>query len=506
MVAMLTDYDLDEALGSIACDEDALTAQLCKERFYYFVQEFWDTINPGESPVWNWHIEFLCDELQGIAELVFNNQPKDYDLICNIPPGMTKSTIFSIMYCAWTWTFMPHARHICATHTEELGLDFSRKCRNIVESEKYQRLFPHIKLSKDQNTKHYFVNTLGGWRLIATIGGNCPTGYHAHFVNVDDPIDPMKVFSEAEIKQANDFMIYVLPTRKANKEVSVTTLVMQRLHQNDPSGNWIERERGHNTLKVIVLPGILTDDVSPKYLRDKYVDNKLDPIRLSDKVLVDYKRKGAFFFGGQILQNPVPLGGGMFKTAKLITEKKAPPLSEFKEIVRYWDNAATEGDGTYSVGVKMGIIAEKKDSRGTLLEYAKFWVLDVQRGQWSSDERERIKKQCAKSDGVKCRIGQEQEPGSGGKESAEATARRLYGYTVFKDRPTGDKTARADPYSTSVNEGAVYLVEADWNHEYIQEMMYFPESTYKDQVDASSGAYNALTRARPMVRGLSKRK
>ena len=38
-------------------------AELCRRSLYEFVQEFWDVIIP-EDPVWNWHIKYICDEVQ----------------------------------------------------------------------------------------------------------------------------------------------------------------------------------------------------------------------------------------------------------------------------------------------------------------------------------------------------------------------------------------------------------------------------------------------------------
>jgi predicted phage terminase large subunit-like protein len=86
----------------------------------------------------------------------------------------------------------------------------------------------------------------------------------------------------------------------------------------------------------------------------------------------------------------------------------------------------------------------------------------------------------------------EQEPGSGGKESAEGTIRNLAGFRVYAEHPTGDKVHRADPYSVQVNVGAFQILTAMWNRDFIEEHRFFPFSTYKDQVDASSGAFNKL--------------
>jgi predicted phage terminase large subunit-like protein len=121
-------------------------------------------------------------------------------------------------------------------------------------------------------------------------------------------------------------------------------------------------------------------------------------------------------------------------------------------------------------------------------------VDDVKRGQWSSEQRERIIRQTAEVDGKKCWVVVEQEPGSGGKESAENTIRNLAGYLVEADKPTGDKAKRADPLSVQVNNGNILLRIAEWNKVYMDEFELFPNSTYKDQVDATSGGFNFLTR------------
>ena len=163
-----------------------------------------------------------------------------------------------------------------------------------------------------------------------------------------------------------------------------------------------------------------------------------------------------------------------------------------KRLVRFWDKAGTkDGHGAYTAGVKLGL-----DMDG------RFWLLDVVRGRWESFERETIIKRTAISDTKIVSVGLEQAPGSGGKESAQGTIRNLAGFRVRADKPTGDKAARADPLSVQVNAGNFYigLDERDPRAiEFVAEMQFFPVSTYKDQIDAASGAFNILTKAPMMV-------
>jgi predicted phage terminase large subunit-like protein len=128
--------------------------------------------------------------------------------------------------------------------------------------------------------------------------------------------------------------------------------------------------------------------------------------------------------------------------------------------------------------------------------------LDVVRGQWDAYDRERIIRLTAEADGRPVEIGIEQEPGSGGLESAQNTVRNLAGFTVFKDRPTGDKATRADPFVVQVNGGNVRMLKGEWNRDYLNELLYWPNSKYKDQVDASSGAFLRLCQVKRRIGAL----
>lgn len=81
-----------------------------------------------------------------------------------------------------------------------------------------------------------------------------------------------------------------------------------------------------------------------------------------------------------------------------------------------------------------------------------FVIEHVIRGQWSALERERQINLWAERDSDELwnyEIGIEQELGSVGKESAEATIRNLAGRHVFADRVTGSKEARAQPFAAA---------------------------------------------------------
>jgi hypothetical protein len=80
---------------SVPISKNELVASICRDSFYDFIKRYWSKVIT-EPMVDNWHIKFLAEELQAVAERVFRKEPKKYDLIINISPGSTKSTIASV--------------------------------------------------------------------------------------------------------------------------------------------------------------------------------------------------------------------------------------------------------------------------------------------------------------------------------------------------------------------------------------------------------------------------
>jgi predicted phage terminase large subunit-like protein len=132
-------------------------------------------------------------------------------------------------------------------------------------------------------------------------------------------------------------------------------------------------------------------------------------------------------------------------------------------------------------------------------KHGTYFVADVKREQLSSGKRNKLIQRTALEDDEEygnVTTWLEQEPGSGGKESAEISVKQLAGFTVRIERVTGDKIARAMPSSAQVEAGNVYLLEAEWNKPFVDELHAFPQGRLKDQADGFSGAMNKLMRRR----------
>jgi len=460
----------------------AVRAEQCRRSFYRFVQEFWSAIIP-ETPQYNWHMQLIANEMQRMAQRVKARLPKKYDLVINVPPGSSKSTIVSVMFPVWCWTIDPTMRSICGSYSGTLSQDLATKSRDITACMKYQLYFPEVKVRDDRGAPGHFKNTYGGERISTSVGGSV-TGMHAHFLLIDDPLNPEEAQSDTMLQSANSWMDGTVSTRCVDKAITPLILIMQRLHEDDPTGHILEqaKKQDSNRLRHICLPAEKNELIAPKSAIKYYsADGLLDPKRMSKVVLDGFKaRLGEYKYAGQFEQAPVPPEGGLFRCENF----ELIDLVEWNSVrraVRYWDKAASDGKGDYTVGVLMCYMAD-----------GRYLIADVRRGRWSTGTREKLIKDTAESDGTEVDVWVEQEPGSGGKSDAEMTIRNLAGWNARKDKADTAKHLRAVPYSAQIEAHNVLLKRASWNDDFLHEHRLFPNSKHKDQVDAASGAFTQL--------------
>lgn len=232
---------LNSILQYCTVTELGITSSLCRESFSEFCKEHWSEVVP-EKVHWNWHMTAICDALQETCERIFRWEEKLYDLFINVPPGTSKSTLGSIMLGPWAWTRMPSFRTLAGSFDKDLSYEFGNKARNLVMSERYQELYPNVRIDPTQNAKSHFANTKGGVRYATSTGASC-IGRHAHMITVDDPINPKGVRSEADLISANQWMRETLPSRCVDPGITVMVCIMQRLGLEDPTGERLSRSK-----------------------------------------------------------------------------------------------------------------------------------------------------------------------------------------------------------------------------------------------------------------------
>jgi predicted phage terminase large subunit-like protein len=498
----------------------AVRAEACRRSLFRFLQEFWPLII-DEPPVWNWHIPFICSELEGLLWHVLARRRKPYDLLINVPPGTTKTTVVSAAFPAWAWVaraprgFAPaveaavalrspsgadprprgaNLRFITGSYSQDISLKASGLSRDIVRSELYRSYFPEIALRADQDSKSDYANTLKGSRFSTSTGARA-YGTHAHVIIIDDPIDPDQALSDTERVRANEFIDNVR-TRTVDKRLTPMVLIQQRLHEDDPSAHFL---RTAKDVRHVRLPATDEYGISPPELAARYADacGLLDPVRMDAGVLADMRRVlGPYKYAGQFGQDPRPREGGIFQKQWFEVVDAAP---DGGREVRGWDLAASKkGAGSTgsrqaaTAGVKLKIVGARVVRGG--LAGGTVYVLDDVNVFGIGHQVRRVMRATATQDGVGCVQDVPQDPGQAGKDQVASLAAELQGFVVRSSPESGDKVTRAEPFSSQCEAGNVKLVRGEWNAAWLDEVAMFPNGR-KDRVDVTVRAYTRALRS-----------
>ncbi len=468
---------MDRLLGS---DASAREAELLGGSLPEFVRAAWPVLEPGTPYLSNWHIDAVSEYLEAVTAGQITR------LLVNMPPRYGKSILISVMWPVWEWIRRPETRWLFASYSGSLSVKHSVDRRTVIRSDWYQeRWGDRYRLAGDQNAKAEFLNDRRGVMVATSIGGTA-TGKGGDRLVVDDPHSPIQAESEVKRAAAINFFDRTLCNRLDDKRRGAVVVVMQRLHQEDLSARCIDL--GYTHLK---LPAVANERTVVRFPSGREVVREagsvLWPGREGPAEIADARKTlGSYGFSGQYEQEPSPIGGGLFQPGWFGSTVDAVPVHS--AYIRYWDKAGTQGAGAYTAGVLMARSPE-----------GMYYVVDVVRGQWSAGERERRIRQTAEQDGFHVAIWIEQEPGSGGKESAQNTVLNLAGWNARAEPVTGDKVARARPFAAQAEAMNVRLVRdapsRRWNAAFLDELGVFPTGTFKDQVDAASGAFNKLALA-----------
>ena len=449
-------------------------AEKCKENFFYFVKTFWDVIIK-EKPVWNWHIEYLCNELQALSTNIFERKEKLHDLLINIPPGTTKSTIVTQMWPAWLWVKDPTIRIISNSYAAEISIEHASKSKDIITSGLYKTLFPKVRIRADKSAKTNYDTVNGGARYTTSTGGAI-TGRHAHVIINDDPQNPKQAESDALREQA-ELHTKTLSSRKVDKSLTVTVTVMQRLHENDVSG-YLLSKKGEK-LKHIKLPAQITEKNKPEpiELQENYVDGLLDPIRLNRMAIEEAKTDlGTRQFSGQFGQTPTVEDGDIVKKAWFpiisreeffaLKSRQHTPLNAFLDTA-YTDNTENDPTGihlTCMIGNNVYLFNRIKVLK-EFPELVRFIPEYLQSNGFDAYSTVRI------------------EPKASGKSVVQVLKQQTQLNVVEIPAPIDSKKTRLYAQSPKIEAGRYILVEGPWNDEFLEEVCGFPNAAHDEDVD-----------------------
>ncbi len=457
--------------------ETGTAGQIPRPSLREFVSGAWSTLEPGIELLPSFHVDAICQHLEAVSDGRIRR------LLINVPPGSMKSLLVAVFWPAWEWIESPGIRWMFASYAERLSVRDSVRCRDLIRSDWYQgRWGDRYQIKDDQNVKVKFENTRTGWRMATSVAG-VGTGERVDRIVADDANNVVERESEPRRAAVIDWWSRSMSTRDRDPATSARVIVAQRVHQEDLSGFCLESGDYEHLMIPMEYESSRSRVTSIGWKDPRTEDGELMcPNRFMPADVERMKRELAVDATGQLQQDPRPGDAGMFKAEWFSTVDAVPAEAER---IRYWDKAGTAGGGAYSCGV---LVARSSDGV--------YYVQDVVRGQWSPGDRNRIMLQTAAFDHEQFQgrvtIWVEQEPGSGGKESAQESVRQLSQHPVYLDRVSTSKETRAHPLSTQAQCGNVKLLKAAWNRDFVNELIFFPRGKYADQVDAASGAYSKL--------------
>lgn len=473
---------LDKVLGPALAEE---ARQQAKSSFKSFFVQSWQYIEPGKPYMDNWHVDAMTNAMEALYKGDIQN------LILEIPPRCSKSSIASVAMPAWAWLHDPTEKFITASCTAPLSTRDCVRARRLMQSDWYQSLNPPFEFTKDVNQKTYYENTLGGYRFATSVGGAI-VGHGFSVAIIDDPLEPKKAGSKAYIDGVLDWYTQSLSTRRNSPDARMI-LMHQRLSENDPIG--YELTNNGENWEVICLP-MEYDSNHPqnKFFFLNHLDFKdprteegqcLWPERFPPKELSRLKKiLGPYGTAAQLQQNPVPIGGGIIKT-DWIKYYGLPynkfQASQYELMIGVWDLTFTDTGESYTVGQVWG---KKGTEKHLIFQYRD--KMDV------VQQIQAIRKMKAEFPAIRAMLVEK-------KANGDAVLRMLHkeipGLIAVdpRDIGKGDKEVRLAACSVDFEAGNVYFPDpsfAIWIKDLVEELTNFPRAKYDDQVDCISMALN----------------
>lgn len=442
--------------------------EYCARSLANFVRQAWPEYDPSSPLVWGWHIDAICEHLEAVTTGDITR------LLINIPPGTMKSSLVNVLWPLWEWgpRALSHYRYISAAHEQGLAIRDNRAMRRVVQSDWYQSLWP-IELSGDQNQKLYFENSSAGFRQACAVSSM--TGRRGHRVLWDDPLSAEHANSAAHRETVIREFTETLPSRYVDPQTSANVIVMQRLHENDPSGYILDHDLGYDHL---CLPMEFESDrrcvTSIGWQDPRKEDGELlFPERFPPEVVErDKSIMGEYATAGQFQQRPNPRSGGIFKSEWV---KHWSVLPEFEYRIIYADTAMKTGEqNDYSVFQHWG-----KGRDG------KIYLLDMIRGKWEAPQllRQSIAfwEKCKHSHSGVLRKLKPEDKASG---TGLIQQMKQAGIPVEGIPRSKDKITRAYDTAPQVEAGNVLIMPGgDFLSDLLHELTNFPNAKFDDTVD-----------------------
>ena len=435
-----------------------------------------------------WFNRDVCRRLDAfLAAVARRESPR---LMLFAPPRSGKSELVSRKFPAYALGRYSNLSILATSYGSDLSSRINRDVQRLIDDPHYSILFPETVLSGSalrppvvgtwsRNSDIFeIVGHKGSYRS-AGVGGGI-TGMGGDILIIDDPVkDAAQAASSVYRESVWDWYRATFYTRRAPG--AGILLIATRWHLDDLPGRLLAAMENEGEHWDVASYQAIADDDEPH----RKSGEALQPERYDLDALTATKAAiGSYTWESLYQQRPVAREGAMFKrhwfAEKIIHPERVPAGTRW---VRHWDLAATaRKTAARTAGVKLG----RTPSGGYVVGH----VVTTQ--SEGNAVRELIQMQAV-LDGRNIEISLPQDPGQAGKVQARDFVAMLAGWNVHAEPETGDKMTRAAPFAAQCEAGNVQIVAGGWNDLFFDELCNFPSGAFKDQVDASSGAFGRLT-------------
>lgn len=488
----------------------------CEESLMKFTSAGWRIINP-RGMVAGWHMQAIAEHLEAVTAGEIRK------LVVNIPPRMTKSSLVSVAWPAWTWAQRDHVsplsgpgvQFLSASYAANLSTRDATKSRRLIQSGWYQeRWGGRFFLTGDQNAKQRYENNLGGHRIATSVGGGL-TGEGGDIIIVDDPHNTIQIDSEAKREEAVQWWDEALSTRLNDIKTGAYVIIMQRLFENDLTGHVLSEEAGewtHLMLPMEYEPRRHCTTSLPFSDPRTEEGELLCPERVPSAELEKLKRRlGPFGTAGQMQQSPTPRGGGIIleeywnvwpPEAEFLQDNQGRPLKKIayppmEFVLASVDTAMTEKEeNDFSAMSVWGLWYDKWDMPQIMLMEAWDDHLPIH------TLVRKIITTCQKRKVDRLLI----EAKNNGFSAAQEITRLVRGneWSTILETVKGDKAARALACEPTFAGGQVWapahnidgnIVFLKWAQRLIDQCAKLPKGDHDDLADTATQAINHMRKA-----------
>ena len=389
----------------------------------------------------------------------------------------TKSEFGSYLLPAWFLGRYPNKKIIQSSNTAELAVGFGRKVRNLVDSEKYQSVFPDVALRHDSKAAGRWSTNHNGEYFAIGVGGTV-TGKGADLLIIDDPHSEQEAAIATTSPEVFDktYEWYSSGPRQRLQPGGAIVVIMTRWSKRDLVGQVLkaEAQRGGEGWEIIEFPAILPsgNPLWPEF----WPKDELEALKAE---LPNAK------WQAQYQQNPTSDSAAIVKREWWKRwEQDGPPACDF--VLQAWDTAFESNKrADYSACTTWGVF-EYPDQNGVY--QSNLILLNAIKDRLEFPELKKLVLQEYK----------EWDPDSLIIEKKASGAPLIYelrrmGISVQEYTPVrgaannpNTKITRLNAVSDLFASGRVWAPNTQWADEVIDEVASFPNSEHDDLTDTVS--------------------